>query len=64
MSKDFVQNQELLTISEFRRGQLDALKILEDHFFDLIDRGQKFYKAEQVANLVRSVRLNLEVVTD
>lgn len=57
-------DQQMLTITDFRRGQINALEIVAEYFFDLHQRGQQFLKTEQVAQLIESIKLNLEEQKD
>lgn len=60
MSIQLKIDQHQLTNTDFKRGQINALEIVADYFFDLRQRGQQFLKTEQVANLIQTIKLNLE----
>lgn len=60
MSEQLKIDQQMLTVSDFKRGQLNALEIVAEYFFDLRQRGQQFLKTEDVASLIQTIKLNLE----
>lgn len=64
MSKKLKIDQQMLIISDFKRGQISALEIVAEYFFDLRKRGQQFLKTEQVAELIQTIKLNLEEKQD
>lgn len=54
------RQQQSLALCDYARGQLNALEILERHFQLASDRGQQYWKTEQIAQFIASVRLTLE----
>lgn len=64
MSENLHDEQTSLTIDEFRRGQLACLDVLAKHFEELMTAGRKYYTSEQLISMMKSIKYNLEVVTD
>ena len=60
MSKQLKIDQQMLTTTDFKRGQINALEIVAEYFFDLRQRGQQFLKTDQVAQVIQTIKLNLE----
>lgn len=53
-------DQQMLTLTEFKRGQINALETVAEYFFNLRQRGQQFIKVEHVAQTIQTIKLNLE----
>ena len=50
--------QTSLVLSDYVRGQVNSLEILEEHFQNIADRGQQFFRTEQIVQFIRTIRLN------